>query len=80
MDELLKTNDPVLISYATALLDDAGIAHMVLDQHMSIVEGSIGVLPKRVLVDSDSLAQARRLFSDAGLAHELVPEKKRGGA
>ncbi len=79
MDELLKTNDPVLISFATALLEDAGIDYLVADQHMSIIEGSIGVLPKRVLVDSDALAQARRLFDDAGIGHELVPEKKGRG-
>lgn len=77
MEELLKTNDPVLISFATALLQEAGIGHLVLDQHMSVIEGSIGVLPRRVLVDSDALAQARRLLVDAGIGHELAPERLR---
>lgn len=76
MEELVKTNDPVLISFVSALLDDAGIAYLVADQHMSIIEGSLGVLPKRVLVDSDAISQARRLFRDAGIGHELTPEMK----
>lgn len=69
--ELLRTNDMVLVSAVVALLDGAEIGHLVLDQNMSVIEGSIGILPRRILVGEDDLAQARRLLSDAGLAHEL---------
>lgn len=71
MDELLRTNDMVLISFIEALLSDAKIAHMVLDQNMSVLEGSIGVLPRRVLVESDRADEARALIRDAGVADEL---------
>lgn len=71
MRELLRTNDIVLVSAVGALLDGADIGHMVLDQNMSIIEGSIGILPRRILVDEDDIAQARRILTDAGLAHEL---------
>ncbi len=71
MEELVRTNDPVLISFLESLLDDAGIKHFVADENMSVLEGSLGMLQRRVLVDADSLAQARRLVTDAGLAHEL---------
>lgn len=71
MRELLRTNDIVLVSAVGALLDGADIVHMVLDQNMSIIEGSIGILPRRILVDEDDIVQARRILIDAGLAHEL---------
>lgn len=73
MKEILRTNDAVLVSAVTALLDGAGIATMVLDQNMSVLEGSLGVLPRRVLVADDELDAARRLLTDAGLGHELRP-------
>lgn len=73
MKEILRTNDAVLVSAVTALLDGAGIGHMVLDQNMSVLEGSLGVLPRRVLVAEDELNAARALLTDAGLAHELRP-------
>ena len=48
--------------------------HFVADLHMSIVDGSLGILPRRIMVDGDRLHQARRLMRDAGLGDEL-PEK-----
>jgi len=69
--ELVRTNDLVLISAVGALLDGADIHHMVLDQNMSIVEGSLGLLQRRILVNDEDNAAARRLLTDAGLAHEL---------
>jgi hypothetical protein len=72
--ELIRTNDAVLVSAVVALLDGAGIAHLVLDQNMSVLEGSIGILPRRILVADDQVAQARRLLQDAGLGHELQPD------
>jgi Putative prokaryotic signal transducing protein len=74
MRELVRTNDAVLVSAIGALLDGAKIPHMVLDQNMSVLEGSLGILPRRVLVADDYLAAARRLLTDAGLAHELRPD------
>jgi hypothetical protein len=72
--ELVRTNDPVLLTVIESLLGGAEIHHMVLDQNMSVLEGSLGILPRRVLVDEDDMAQARRLLVDAGLAHELRPD------
>lgn len=69
--ELVRTNNAVLISAIGALLDGAGIGHMVLDQHMSVLEGSLGMLPRRILVADEDVTPARRLLTDAGLAHEL---------
>ena len=75
MEELIRTNDMVLISFVESLLKEAAIEYLVLDQNMSILEGSIGVLPKRILVESDGIARARRLITDAGLAAELRPSR-----
>lgn len=69
--ELVRTNDLVLISAVGALLDGADIHHVVLDQNMSIVEGSLGLLQRRILVNDEDNSAARRLLTDAGLAHEL---------
>lgn len=71
MLELMRSNDAVLITFAVVLLKDAGIAHFVADNHMSILDGSLGVLPRRLLVDSDRIDQARRILRDAELGHEL---------
>ncbi|UTD25823.1 DUF2007 domain-containing protein [Bradyrhizobium sp. WD16] len=71
MRELLRTNDLVLVSAVEALLDGAGIGHLLLDQNMSVIEGSLGVLPRRLLVGDDDLAAAQRLLTEAGLGHEL---------
>ncbi|MBI5130176.1 MAG: DUF2007 domain-containing protein [Rhodopseudomonas palustris] len=71
MRELVRTNDVVLISAVGALLDGAGIDYLVMDQNMSILEGSVGVIPRRILVHPDDLQPARQVLTDAGLAHEL---------
>ncbi len=71
MIELLRTNDPVVISFVEALMRDAEISCLVADQSMSIMEGSLGVLPRRVLVREEDAAQARRILSDAGIAAEM---------
>jgi len=69
--ELVRTNDIVLVSAVGALLDGANIHHLVLDQNMSVIEGSLGMLPRRILVHEDDDREARRILSEAGLAHEL---------
>lgn len=71
MRELMRTNDMVLVSAVEALLDGANIHHLVLDSNMSVVEGSLGVLPRRILVHDDDAKAARTLLTEAGLGHEL---------
>ena len=74
MREIVRTNDPVLVSAIQALLDAADIPHVVLDQNMSVLEGSLGILPRRMLVADDHVDAARRLLEEAGLGHELRPK------
>jgi Putative prokaryotic signal transducing protein len=74
MRELVRTNDPVLISAIEALLNGAHIEHMVVDQNISVLEGSIGIFPRRILVGDDQVMQARRLLEDAGFGNELRPD------
>lgn len=66
MKELFRTNDMVKLSWLQALLADAGIRTHVLDTHTSIIEGSIGVLPRRLMVDDDDLLRARLVMRAAG--------------
>lgn len=67
----MRTNDLVLISVIESLLTEEGVNFFVADRHMSAMEGSLGFLPRRILVDSDDHARARRLLTDAGLEAEL---------
>ncbi|NGN40451.1 DUF2007 domain-containing protein [Mesorhizobium sp. CGMCC 1.15528] len=71
MIELIRTNDIVLISFIESLLRDAEIEFLVADQNMSILDGSIGILPRRVLVSDDDAIAARCLLTDAGFAKEM---------
>lgn len=71
MTELIRSNDVVLMGFAQSLLETAAIPVLMADNHMSLMEGSIGAFPRRLLVPDDHAAQARRLLTDAGLAHEL---------
>jgi len=70
MIELIRTNDVVLISFVEALLRDAQIGFFVADNNMSVVEGSLGILPRRVMVSEDDAGEARRLLADAGISDE----------
>ena len=76
MYELVRTNDPVLVTAIEALLKGADIHCMVLDQNMSVLEGSIGMLPRRIVVAEQDLDDARRVLTDAGLGHELRPDAR----
>jgi len=76
MKELLRSNDPVLLSFVSALLTEAGIAFIVLDTNMSVMEGSIGILPRRVLVEEDCIDRARNLLTEAGVGHDVDGEEK----
>ncbi len=71
MIELLRTNDIVLISRIEALMAEHEIGFFVADQYMSAVEGSLGFLPRRVLIDEDDLPRARMALHSAGLMAEL---------
>ena len=71
MIEMMRTNDIVLISLVETLLEERGIGFFVADQFTSAIEGSLGILPRRVLVTNDDAAAARRILFDAGLEHEL---------
>lgn len=66
MKELLRTNDIVKLSWLEALLADAGIETLVLDLHTSIVEGSLGILPRRLMVSDDDYLRARLVLREAG--------------
>lgn len=72
MKELIRTNDAVILSFAESLLKDAGILTMVADQSMSVLEGSLGLLPRRLLVEGDRADEARLILKDAGLDAELL--------
>ena len=71
MKELIRTNDAVVLSFAESLMKDAGIHCFIADEGMSILEGSLGMLPRRLLVESDREDEARRILRDAGLGAEL---------
>lgn len=71
MQELIRTNDAVLLSFAESLMRDAGIHCLIADQGMSILEGSLGLLPRRFLVEQERADEARAILVDAGLAQEL---------
>ena len=72
MIELMRTNHPVVLGLARSLLEEAGCLAMVADNHMSVLEGSIGVFPQRLLVHRDEIAQAQPLLEEAGLAAWLI--------
>jgi hypothetical protein len=65
MRELLRTNDPVTLSWIDALLREAGLACVILDAHTSIIEGSIGAIPRRVMVAEEDFERARALLAAA---------------
>jgi hypothetical protein len=66
MKELMRSNDLVLLSYIEAQLNDAGVAYIVADEHTSNIEGSIGALPRRVLVDDGDFEVAHSILLAAG--------------
>lgn len=67
MVELIRTNDTVLLSWLQALLRDSGIESVLLDSHTSIIEGSVGAIPRRLMVGDGDIAQARHLLHEAGI-------------
>ena len=75
MKDLIRTNNPALISYVEALMKELDIHYFVADQAISSAEGSIGMFPKRILVAPEHFDKARQLMIDAGLENELRPVK-----
>lgn len=65
MQEVLKTNNLVQLSFAEAVLTDAGIAFFVFDTNMSVMEGSVGILPRRLMVSDEDAVHARELIAAA---------------
>lgn len=64
MREILRSTDPTRIAFAEALLQGEGIAAFVLDVHTSILEGSIGILPRRLMVADRDAFMARAILTD----------------
>ena len=65
MKELLRTNNLVYLSFAQVVLKDAGIETLLFDGHMSVMDGSIGALPRRLMVADDELARAQKILAEA---------------
>ncbi len=75
MNELIRTNDPVLLSYVEKILAESGIRAVILDTNMSVLEGSLGMLPRRLLVPEGYEPAARRIIREADLGQWLIDEK-----
>jgi hypothetical protein len=71
MRVLLRSNNPIRLGFLQALLKDAGIESVLLDQHISAVEGGIGAFPRRLAVRDEDWAQAERILREAGEAEGL---------
>ena len=72
MKELLRTTEPVFLSWATAILRAEGIETVVLDGHTSVLEGSTNAIPRRLMVVDGEHARARRILTDAGEGERLA--------
>ncbi|MBK8158609.1 MAG: DUF2007 domain-containing protein [Rhodospirillaceae bacterium] len=73
MRELVRSGDPVRLSFLTALLADAGIESLILDTHSSVMQGSLGILPQRLMVADEDLAQALAVLIEA---EQLDPDSR----
>lgn len=76
--ELVRTNDLVVISLIESLFKEEEIGFLLLDQHMSVLEGSIGILQRRIMVEEEKEHVARRLLKDAGLEEHLKADERNG--
>jgi len=72
MRELLRSSNVVLVSYVVDLLGQEGLCPEVFDGHMSVLEGSIGAFPRRIMIDEEDEIRARRLLNEAGLRKHLA--------
>lgn len=71
MEPVLKTTNPATLSFAEAILKEAGIDSFVMDQHVSMLEGSIGAIPRRLMVIEGDVAAAIRALELAGIGDEV---------
>lgn len=71
MKELLRSNNMITLSFVQSLMRDAGIESIWVDQNMSTLEGSVGAIAQRILVDTDRIDEARSIIINAGLEKEL---------
>lgn len=71
MKPVIKTTNPVTLSFAEAVLKEAGIECFIMDQHVSVIEGSIGAIPRRMMVIDEDLRPAIRALELAGLGDEI---------
>ncbi|MFZ1988474.1 MAG: DUF2007 domain-containing protein [Alphaproteobacteria bacterium] len=78
MKELLRTNNAVRLSYAIALLHDRGLSPVVFDQHMSILDGSIGALPRRLMIEDAEYAMAKRILIEGQVLDSEDDDGARG--
>jgi len=67
MEIITTCNDTIRLSFLTALLRDAGLSPIVLDQHIAAVEGNIGAFPRRIAVPSEEATRARRILQECGV-------------
>jgi hypothetical protein len=72
MKELVRTNNPVLLSWLQSLLRQEGIESFVFDSHMSVLEGSANAIPRRLMVIDDDYDTARETMTEAGEGQHLV--------
>ena len=71
MIAILKTVNPATLNFAQAVLKEANIPFFVMDQNVSIVEGSIGIMPRRLMVVDDDGPDARAALEAAGLGNDI---------
>ncbi len=71
MKELVRSNDPALLSFLQDLLQQSDINFLLADQHMSMTEGMIGIFQKRILVPDDEFNDARRIMREADIGDEI---------
>ncbi|MEP3891019.1 MAG: DUF2007 domain-containing protein [Hellea sp.] len=71
MIAILKTVNPATLNFAQAVLKEADIPFFVMDQNVSIVEGSIGIMPRRLMVIDEDGPDAREALDAAGLGDEI---------
>ncbi len=76
MKAILKTNNLVTLSFAKSVLDSADIPAFVFDEHVSLMDGSIGAIPRRLMIVDEDETAAREVLATAGLGDDLCQTKQ----
>lgn len=71
MIAIIKTNNTVTLSYAQSVLNDHDIGSFIADTHASILDGSIGAIPRRLMVLGEDVIEAKEILAKAGLEEEF---------